>query len=322
MWLHRKSESKSPTEVQCYWTKPVLGTIGIEKKFIEATELYENNSDSDTEIQLEALQGDTVEFFNNIMKKASEKNIDSQISRHLFSLRERELYSLSIHELMIEFTKTGKTTADEFIRFSISKMTQDKCTEVEINTRDQNNSFLWHELRYGRITASILYEATRCKTTDGSLVFKILGAHKKFDTEAMERGRRLEKLVIKEAEKKFKKKLIPTGFYLIQQFPVIGASPDAREDDFVVEVKCPSEEKSIKNFLLNGKITPQYHAQIQLQMFAAGTQKGLFCVADPKFEENKIFYHDWINFDSNYVDALLKKSINFWKKNVFVKLNK
>ncbi|GBP61689.1 hypothetical protein EVAR_43627_1 [Eumeta japonica] len=49
-------------------------------------------------------------------------------------------------------------------------------TKVEEETIEQTNSCLWHELRYGRITASRAFEVSRCKKNDGTLISLILGA--------------------------------------------------------------------------------------------------------------------------------------------------
>lgn len=319
-WVFRKSDNPSPTEVECYWKKPLMKNVGTTKKFIEVSELC-NNRKSPVDPNLpDNLK--TTAFFNKIVERANAQQTDSQISRHLFELKNRELYSASIHQLILEFQKSGKTSAEEFIRFSISKMTVEICKAVEVKTRDQKDNLLWHELRYARITASNLHEATRCKTTDGSLIFRLLGASKKFDSREMERGRDLEKSVLQEVQKKIQKKIDSSGLVLMQQYPVLGASPDGRGDDFVVEVKCPSKDKTVKNYLSDGQITPKYQAQIQLQMFATGTKKGLFCVADPEFEKNKKCTLVWIDYDKRYLDAALKNVLNFWKRNVFVKIMK
>lgn len=50
-----------------------------------------------------------------------------------------------------------------------------ECCKLEASTRQQSDSPQWHNMRYGRITASILYEAARCKTA-GTLVENIMGA--------------------------------------------------------------------------------------------------------------------------------------------------
>lgn len=54
---------------------------------------------------------------------------------------------------------------------------------------------MWFELRYCRITASKIYELSRCKKGDGILVKQILGCSKIKLTSAMERGQILEKYV-------------------------------------------------------------------------------------------------------------------------------
>lgn len=151
-----------------------------------------------------------------------------------------------------------------------------------METKQQRDSLLWHELRYGRITASIIHEASHCKTKDGSFVQRLLGASKKFDSEEMRRGRNLEKVVIKEVENQINKQLTESGFILSSDFPIFGASPDAMGDDFVVEVKCPKYEKTLAHYISNGNITAKCKAQIHLQMLATKTKKGLFCVADPE----------------------------------------
>lgn len=59
--------------------------------------------------------------------------------------------------------------------------------DVELKTTDQANNVLWFDLRYGRITASKIHEATRCKHADGILLVKqILGCSKVKLTAAME----------------------------------------------------------------------------------------------------------------------------------------
>lgn len=139
-------------------------------------------------------------FLNHIMTKAKEKQIDSQLSRHNFALAERETYSLSL-QLLIQFFETKKISASDFMEFATSQMKKELCIKIKTETKLQSESLLWHELRYGRITASVIHEVTHCKTKDGSLVQKLLGASKKFDSKEMKRGRYLEKVVIKEVKK-------------------------------------------------------------------------------------------------------------------------
>lgn len=314
MWLHRKSEHRSPTEIECYWKKPILGTVGTTKKYIKVTELCKHENPTVNNVL------DNSTFLHHIMTKAKEKQIDSQLSGHNFALAEKETYSLSLHQLLIKFLKNKGIFANDFIQFATSQIKKELCSKIEMETKQQSDSLLWHELRYGRITASVIHEAAHCNTKNGSLVQRLLGASKKFDSNEMRRGRYLEKVVIKEIEKEINKKLQECGLILISDFPIFGASPDAIGDNFVVEVKCPSSEKTFVQYISQGNITAKYKAQIHLQMLATKTKRGLFCVADPNFENNKKINLIWENFDQDFILKLINKSMTFWKENVFCKI--
>lgn len=89
-----------------------------------------------------------------MLKNAKEKQLDSK---------------QSMHQLVIDFLSTEESTADAYIVFAYSRMDAKLCKVAEIRTTDQSNINLWYELRYDRITASELYEASRCKTGEGYL---------------------------------------------------------------------------------------------------------------------------------------------------------
>ncbi|XP_044740060.1 uncharacterized protein LOC123301387 [Chrysoperla carnea] len=85
----------------------------------------------------------------------------------------------------------------------------------EEETREQSNSSLWFELRYGRITASRAFEVSLCKTYDGTLISLILGG-KISDTSYMKRGRDLEDEGQKTMERQLKKKKYEMRFSIKQ----------------------------------------------------------------------------------------------------------
>lgn len=74
-------------------------------------------------------------------------------------------------------------------------------SQVELDTRDQASSSTWHQMRFGHLTASKIYEAARCKTAARVLMESVMGASKHLQTEAINRGKKLEPFVIKEVEK-------------------------------------------------------------------------------------------------------------------------
>ena len=134
---------------------------------------------------------------------------------------------------------------------------------ISMATVCQNTCKGWHELRYGRITASVLYKTAQCTTTCGSLVEKILSAND-FDTPDMKRGRDLEKLVLQKVSNTLKKTLNKPGLLLNANYSYFGASPDSVTADKVVGVKCPKNDKNINHYYRDGKIVRKYKAQIQL----------------------------------------------------------
>lgn len=118
------------------------------------------------------------------------------------------------------------------------------CSEAAVMTTQQSNSGLWFNLRYGRITASKIYDAAaHCKKSDGVLVNQILGVKKFPATEAMSRGKKIEGDVVKCVQRKLKIRLSHTGLQLDRRYPIFGASPDAISEEYVVEIKCPQTEK-------------------------------------------------------------------------------
>ena len=169
--------------------------------------------------------------------------------------------------------------------------------EVEKATKNQSDDPLWYECRYGRITASLIYEATHCRTADGSLVKQIIGAAKIFLSKAMKRGKDLAKQVLLEVREKEKISYANSGLYLLSSCPVIRASPDAVGSDFIVEIKCPFSTDNIKTYLPNGVISEKCKAQMYTQMLCASVTKKITTV--------------WLTYDDKF-SKTIKKAIEFW----------
>ena len=54
-----------------------------------------------------------------------------------------------------------------------------------------------------------------------------------------------------------------------------------------------------------------------LQMHAVNKQKGLFCVEDPKYEQNKILNIVWVDYNETFLRPLLEQASTFWKPSIF-----
>lgn len=161
------------------------------------------------------------------------------------------------------------STAEQFIKYLKDTISDSNCKFIEAETMLQGKIPLWFKVRYGRITASIFYEAAKCQTIDGSLLKRILGANRKIETPAMARGKALEDAVLKELIAKEKLTTARTcGMYLNKEHSIFGASPDAITNTHVIEIKCPYKASTIKNYLDGqGAIAAKPLMQIQLQMF-------------------------------------------------------
>lgn len=173
------------------------------------------------------------------------------------------------------------------------------------------------------MTASKLYETSRCKTPDGSLVDMMFGANKIKDTAAMKRGRDLESKVVRHVEETRRLSISNIGLVLQPSLPFFGASPDGMTRDMVVEVKCPSSVTSMETYIKpNGDIGEKFRAQMQLQMHMTGKKTALFCVAHPEFEKNKDVRIVTVSYDEVYIKNVLQAALQFWETAVWPQFEK
>ena len=138
------------------------------------------------------------------------------------------------------------------------------------------------------------------------------------ETSSMKRGIILESHVLSVVEKEINTVFHQRGLCLVPCWPVFGASPDAFNDEVVVEIKCPISSKTKRNYIdENNKMQPKYNAQIQFQMLLCDRKKGLFCVASPTFETDRKVTIVTVEYDDAFVSELIDKCLLFWKNSVF-----
>ena len=137
----------------------------------------------------------------------------------------------------------------------------------------------------------------------------------------MIRGRNLEPDVIKVVEHQENLCFSSVGLVLNRRRPIFGASPDAINNEYVLEVKCPTTEENIKYYISqDGQVMPKVLAQIQLAMDMTERKKALLCVASHDFEHSKKVQVVRLNYDEGYVNSMVENATQFWKTYVFPNL--
>lgn len=89
---------------------------------------------------------------------------------------------------------------------------------------------------------------------------------------------------------------------ILDKFPFIGASADGI---YIYEKRL---------------VRDKFKAQIMLQMLLWKKNKGFFCIADPKFEENKVVTIVPVQYDETFLMPLIEAASEFWKNFIFKKL--
>lgn len=131
-------------------------------------------------------------------------------------------------------------------------------------------------MRYGRITASKLWQAAHCKVKD-SLMENVMGSRCAFDSLAMKRGRDLESTILEAISKYLKTTIRKPGIFLNNEYIMLGASPDGITEDYVIEIKSPYNIQTFNNYCKDGNICNKYRAQVQLQMLFAKKKSYFLC---------------------------------------------
>ncbi|XP_052867996.1 uncharacterized protein LOC128273962 [Anopheles cruzii] len=257
---------------------------------------------------------------NNHLPLTAENSVLTKVEKQPVPITPHQLKAaqrLSLFNLIQDYDGTDP---DDFLAYCTKQMEHKTCANVQLLTVEQADTDLWHELRKGRITASRMYEASRCTMLNGSLTNKVMGVSSGFSF-AMKRGTDLEGHVLVELQKEFPS-LRSIGLILDPNHPWMGASPDGISDDFVLEIKCPYTAKTRACYVDVSKLSKKYFAQIQLQMHMTRKTKALLGVAALDFERTRNVTKVWIDYDKSYVEAIMAESYEFWSKAVFKALQK
>ena len=147
--------------------------------------------------------------------------------------------------------------------------------DLELNTRTQRESVVWHQERRRRITASIFGKIYKAKneTTKFNLVKSLIDPKAIDFIPSVRYGTRNEQRAITKYFELTKNIVKKAGLHVHKQFPFLAGSPDGLVNkDGIIEVKCPYSIRNLKineqhlNYLENNgnlKKTHKYYFQIQ-----------------------------------------------------------
>ncbi|KAJ8678227.1 hypothetical protein QAD02_014014 [Eretmocerus hayati] len=133
MWMNRRSEESSCTEVKCYREESILSGTATKIPFILATDMgKKKKQDNDS---LPNYSG----FSQDVIAQLEENQTDTVLSRYTIHLIGRKVYDLSIHYMLIRYTSQQKSSsADDFLEFGKMIVDPILCHELEEQTRGQS----------------------------------------------------------------------------------------------------------------------------------------------------------------------------------------
>lgn len=144
----------------------------------------------------------------------------------------------------------------------LNALQADNIHEIQLATVGQHDNARWFEVRRNRLTASLFgricqrRDATPCH----SFVKNLLYSSHHLTTPGILYGRLHEKTAIEKYQELKNVKVSPSGFFISEELPYLGASPDGLvAENGLVEVKClySVRDKNIREAVIekckNGK---------------------------------------------------------------------
>lgn len=210
-------------------------------------------------------------------------------------------------------------------------MTPKKTLTIEINTRNQRLNPIWFEERQWRLTASRFGEI--CKATERRNMDKLcesLYSPSVFQTASVGHGQTYEPVAINRFQQAMGVKVEACGFFVDQDAPFLGASPDGlctyNGTRMLVEVKCPFngreeniapgphfdflEQKSQGGRSMRLKRNHNYYYQVMGQMAVSKVHECMFVVYT-----HKELFLERIAFDKEfYFNEIYPKLEAFFHK--------
>jgi YqaJ-like viral recombinase domain len=265
------------------------------------------------------------------------ENTNSLLSSQFFP----KLHELSLHRLSLSYVKVHlpADTFSNYEKYVTTAFERWNLDDIQKSTTAQSKNVTWFELKFARVSASILNAASCAgkKLLLGQLKvdevhyaeLKLFGAKKLKCTDAMLQGLKIEASVVKCLNLELHFDVCSAGLFLDKDRPFIAASPDGIMNDAVLEIKSPASDANIKKYIKADLKTPRKKLllQILLQASLAKVKYGVLVVVKPKFKDSKsskdliISRFDCDQYDNEFNEHM-SNAMYFYEKVIYPKLIK
>uniref|UniRef100_A0A2A4J5H1 SWIM-type domain-containing protein n=1 Tax=Heliothis virescens TaxID=7102 RepID=A0A2A4J5H1_HELVI len=236
-------------------------------------------------------------------------------------------YAIEVdHDYLVTDAKT-KVLLD----LQLSVITTEQIQYIEEATREQQTSEEWLTQRRKRLTASNFHTICHLRPTSMKSYASQIQHRIEFRSRATSHGIINEKIALQKYCEMYDLIVLPCGFFVSQERPYLGASPDALlGSDTIIEIKCPYTSRfkqidpvTVPYLILNGnnlclKPNTPYYYQIQGQLYCSGRKYCNLIVYT--FKDLKVIY---VYRDENFINYMLSKLDeffnNYFKPEIFKK---
>lgn len=258
----------------------------------------------------------------------------------------------SVHAAFDKNHPSSPADLIEQLRFStVSRHT------LEQSTRGQSANVEWVKQRTGRMTASVMHSVLSHVSDDevhgsvASVVEGIMGYADPFTSKATSHGKMREGEVHKRYAKEMVKthhslKVTQSGLWLLEEYPLIGASPDGVVTcsccpDRLLEIKCPYKHRfsTVAQYAQQGtsqtaarhdtvviwldgtvvvNICHPYYTQMQTQMLCTGLGSCDLAIGTMSSQDNFRVFN--VKKDEQFCLRIKEKAAVFFEKVLFPEL--
>lgn len=312
-FLYRLNNFPVRETPQNYWCRSNLSILGHAPEPVKLEDLFPMTKIPSTNYN-----------FLSAVKQAMLQDENYCAKLNLFA----ELKAISLYNLMLnfksvhlkEFKVVDAVTYNMFFQYCVSTITNETCgvirEKVTVNPKDE----AYYESIYCRITDSTYYDCLKNNAND--ILLSTIFCDTKIAKSKKTKKQKLKDLVLELVEETMQFKSLAKGVIIQKDYPIFAVCPDAVSNNTCLTIKIATKDKPKERYLIEstGCLSEKYYAKIQLQMFIANKEYGIFCIAPENIKEIKSVDAYRVELDRHICLQSIKDAEEFWKQHVFPKL--